>query len=135
MDSRPPQPPEGLLIAEALERSGMSIRQASKKAGISYGRWRQISSGVQNVSPGEWARVTGPAKTVARMAAVVKVTPEQMEAAGREDVAAVMRAGEAQDPDDARWQSFTPEEQRIAEAFIATLRERRGQGERRTGSG
>ena len=91
MDERPAQPPEGKLIADALERSGMSIRQASKRAGLSYGRWRQITSGVQNVSPGEWARVTGPAATVARMARVVNLTPDQLAEAGREDVAEAMR--------------------------------------------
>ena len=91
MDERPEQPPEGRLLAQALERSGMSIRQASKKAGLSYGRWRQITSGFQNVSPGSWAAVRGPAPTVARMARVVGVTPDQMAEAGREDAAAVMR--------------------------------------------
>jgi hypothetical protein len=93
MDERPPQPPEGKLIADALERSGLSIREASKRAGISYGRWRQISSGYQNVSPGSWARVTAPARTLARMAAVVNVSADEMAEAGREDVAQVMREG------------------------------------------
>jgi hypothetical protein len=99
MDERPAQPPEGRLIAEALERSGLSIREASRRARLSYGRWRQITSGVQNVSPGEWARVTGPARTVARMAAVVGVTADQMAAAGREDVAVIIRDRPASQPD------------------------------------
>jgi hypothetical protein len=93
VDKRPEPPPEGRLLSEALERSGMSIRQASAKAGISYGRWRQIASGVQNASPGSWAKVVGPARTVARMAQVVGVTPEEMAEAGREDVAQAMREG------------------------------------------
>jgi len=91
MDDRPEQPPEGKLIAEALTRSGLSIRKASKLAGISYGRWRQIASGVQNVSPGSYGRVTAPAGTLARMAAVVKVTPEQLESSGRPDAARELR--------------------------------------------
>lgn len=99
MDERPAQPPEGKLIADALTRSGMSIRKASLAAGISYGRWRQITSGFQNVSPGSWAKVTGPAATVARMARVVGVTPEEMAATGREDVADILRAEPARQAD------------------------------------
>lgn len=92
MNDRPDQPPEGKLIAAALERSGLSIREASKRAGISYGRWRQITTGVQHVSPGEFAAVRAPAKTLAKMALTVAVTPEQMETEGhRPDAAEVMR--------------------------------------------
>lgn len=92
MDQRPPQPPEGRLIAAAADRLDLSIREAARRAGISYGRWRQVVSGVQNVSPGSYAAVHAPAKTLARMAAVVGVTPEQMETEGqRPDAAEVMR--------------------------------------------
>lgn len=92
MNERPEQPPEGRLLAAATERSGLSIREASKRAGISYGRWRQVTSGVQHVSPGEFAAVHAPAKTLAKMAAAVGVTPEQMEAEGqRPDAAEAMR--------------------------------------------
>lgn len=91
MDERPEAPPEGKLLAEALERSGMSIRLAAKRAGISYGRWRQIATGYQNVSAGSYAAVRGPAGTVARMAEVVGVTPEELEGAGRRDAAAELR--------------------------------------------
>src|SRR5205823_3813894 len=88
---RPEQPPEGKLIAAATERSTLSIREASRRAGISYGRWRQIASGVQHVSPGEFAAVHAPARTLAKMAAVVGITPEQMATRGqRPDVAEVM---------------------------------------------
>jgi hypothetical protein len=93
MDQRPEQPPEGRLIAAAAEHMKLSIRQAAKRAGISYGRWRQIVQGYQNVSPGVFSSVRGPAPTVAKMAAVAGVTPEQMETEGqRPDVAKVMRA-------------------------------------------
>jgi len=90
MDERPAPPPEGLLIAEALTHSGMSIREASRRAGISYGRWRQITSGVQNVSPGSYARVRAPADTLARMARTVNITPAELAEAGREDAAAIL---------------------------------------------
>jgi transcriptional regulator with XRE-family HTH domain len=91
MDERPEQPPEGKLIAEALDNLGISIRQAAKRAKISYGRWRQITSGYQNVSPGSWAAVRGPAATVARMARAAGVSPEQLEEAGRPDAAGKLR--------------------------------------------
>lgn len=88
MNERPEQRPEGRLIADATERSGLSIREASRRAGISYGRWRQVTSGVQHVSPGNFAAVRAPAKTVAKMARVVGITPEQLETEGQRPDAA-----------------------------------------------
>lgn len=98
MEERPGQPPEGKLIADALARKGISIREASRRAGISYGRWRQITSGYQNVSPGSYARVRAPAATLARMASVVGVTPAQMEDAGRADAAGILQEMQASAP-------------------------------------
>lgn len=92
MQTRPEPPPEGRLIADAADRLSLSIREAARRAGISYGRWRQIVMGYQNVSPGEFAVVRAPAKTVARMAQAAGVTPEQMEAEGeRPDAAQELR--------------------------------------------
>jgi len=91
MDMRPEAPPEGKLIAEAAARRGLSLRKAAKQAGISYGRWRQIATGYQNVSPGEFAIVRAPGGTLAKMARVVGVTPEQLAAAGRQDAAEAMQ--------------------------------------------
>lgn len=92
MDQRPEQPPEGRLIADAAERHRLSIREAARRAGLSYGRWRQITTGYQNVSPGSYAVVRAPARTLARMAGVVGITPEQMETEGqRPDAAEIMR--------------------------------------------
>jgi len=99
MEQRPDPPPEGRLIADAAARMNLSIREAARRAGISYGRWRQITQGYQNVSPGSFAPVHAPAKTVAKMAAVVGVTPEQMEAEGeRPDAAEIMRLAAAPEP-------------------------------------
>ena len=91
MNEHPPQPAEGKLIAEALAHSGMSIRKAAKRAGISYGRWRQITTGYQNVSPGSYAAVHAPALTVAKMAYAVGVNPDDLHNAGREDAATELR--------------------------------------------
>lgn len=90
MIDRPEPPPWGALIAAALRAAGMSAREGARRAGISEGRWRQIAGGYQVVSPGVYAQVRGPAATLAKMAAVAGVTPEQLTAAGRDDAAQVM---------------------------------------------
>jgi transcriptional regulator with XRE-family HTH domain len=87
MADRPEPPPWGAVLATALKRAGLSAREASRRAGISEGRWRQIASGYQVVSPGVYAAVRGPAATLARMAAVAGVTAAQLCEAGREDAA------------------------------------------------
>lgn len=92
MDERPEQRPEGALIAAALKRSRMSQRQAAAKAGISENRLRAIVHGYQTVSAGTYAPVRGPADTVARIANVAGVTPDQLEEAGRGDAAEELRA-------------------------------------------
>jgi len=132
MDERPPPPPEGQLIAGALARTGLSIRRAATLAGMSYGRWRQITNGYQNVSPGSYARVRAPAETLARMARVVGVEPGELTAAGRPDAAAELAApSRHQDPGsrDHTVPGLTADEKVIVEAFLRTLRERREQQE------
>jgi transcriptional regulator with XRE-family HTH domain len=74
-------------VTRALARAKLSAREAARRAGISEGRWRQIASGYQVVSAGVYAPVRGPAQTLARMAAVVGVTPAQLTEAGRPDAA------------------------------------------------
>jgi transcriptional regulator with XRE-family HTH domain len=97
MTDRPEPPPWGTLIADSLRSSGISAREAARRAGISEGRWRQISSGYQVVSPGAYARVRGPAATLAKMAAVAGVTPAELRASGRHDAAeALVRQQAAQ---------------------------------------
>jgi hypothetical protein len=91
MSDRPEQPPEGRLIAMALKRSKLSGRKAANRAGMSEGRWRQIVSGYQTISQGVYAPVHGPAETVARMAQVVGVTPEELDDADRPDAAEELR--------------------------------------------
>jgi len=90
MTQRPEPPPWGALISAALASDGMSAREAARRAGLSEGRWRQITAGYQVVSPGVYAHVHGPAATLARMAAVAGVTPAQLRAAGRDDAASVL---------------------------------------------
>lgn len=92
MSQRPEPPPWGALITTALRRERLSAREAARRAGISEGRWRQITGGYQVVSSGVYAPVRGPAETLARMAAVVGVTPAQLRAAGRADAARALAA-------------------------------------------
>lgn len=96
MSERPLPPPWGALLTQALGRAGLSAREAARRAGISEGRWRQIAGGYQVVSAGVYAPVRGPADTLARMAAVVGVTPAQLRRAQRPDAARALAAG-AQD--------------------------------------
>lgn len=90
MTETPPQRPEGELIKGALRRSRLSARKAADLAGISEGRWRQIVNGYQSVS-GTALAVKGPPETVARMAQVVGVTPEELDSADRGDAAEELR--------------------------------------------
>jgi transcriptional regulator with XRE-family HTH domain len=94
MAERPPPPPWGALLTEALAGAQLSARKAARRAGISEGRWRQIASGYQIVSPGVYAPVHGPADTLARMAAAVGVTPAQLTDVGRPDAAKVLAGHE-----------------------------------------
>jgi transcriptional regulator with XRE-family HTH domain len=101
MPTRPAPPPWGALITAALRQAGLSAREAARRAGISEGRWRQITSGYQVVSAGVYAPVRGPTATLARMASVAGVTPAQLEQAGRADAAAALAAAPAADAGDA----------------------------------
>ena len=96
MTERPEPPPWGVLITAALARQDLSAREAARRAGLSEGRWRQITAGYQVVSPGVYAQVHGPASTVARMAAVAGVTPAQLRTAGRADAAEVLTSQRSQ---------------------------------------
>lgn len=81
------QRPEGRLIADAARVKRLTGRQAARMAGISDARWRQIVNGYVSVGAGQAVAVVGPAETLARMARVVGVTPDQLRKAGRSDAA------------------------------------------------
>lgn len=90
MTERPEPPPWGALITTALARQGLSAREAARRAGLSEGRWRQITGGYQVVSPGVYAQVRGPAGTLARMADAAGVSAAELRAADRTDAADVL---------------------------------------------
>ena len=92
MNGHPEPPPEGALIEAARREAGLSVREAARRAGISEGWWRQVVKGYQSMAGGGHGPVHAPADTVAKMAAVVGVTPEQMKGEGqRPDAAEAIR--------------------------------------------
>lgn len=84
----PPPPPEAAVISAALKRSSLSQREASRRVGISEAWWRRVIAGHTQGVPANADPVT-----VAKMANVVGVTPEQLEeAGGRAEVIEELRA-------------------------------------------
>jgi hypothetical protein len=138
MAERPPPPPWGVLLTRALANAQLSARQASRRAGISEGRWRQIARGDQVGSPGVYAPVHGPAQTLARMAAVAGVTAAQLTEAGRPDAANALASREADTSHEQmlqRVREMSPEQARELLAAIAVqLGIRAGAEERRYGT-
>jgi hypothetical protein len=138
MAERPPPPPWGVMLTRALANAQLSARQAYRRAGISEGRWRQIASGYQVVSPGVYAPVHGPAQTLARMAAVAGVTAAQLTEAGRPDAANALASREADTSHEQmlqRVREMSPEQARELLAAIAVqLGIRAGAEERRYGT-
>lgn len=84
-------PPEGRIIEDAREKRRLSQNKAAERAGMSGTRWRQIVTGVASGGKGIQIPVHGRAVTVARMAQVVGVTPEQLADVGRGDAAEELR--------------------------------------------
>lgn len=84
---QPPQTPEGRLIEAAAKATGQSARSLAANAGMSDTRWRQIVRGHQPGPGGEPIPVKPPALTLARMAFVVNLVPEQLSEVGRDDAA------------------------------------------------
>lgn len=85
----PERRPEGVLIenARASMSPKLSGRAAADAAGISEGRWRQIINGYLSAGGGNYVPVIAPPDTLARMAHVVGVTPDQLVEVDRGDAA------------------------------------------------
>jgi len=86
---RPPRPPVMDLIAERRLRRKLSLRRAGELAGISEARWRQLEGGFRTTSLGP-APEHAPARTLARMAAAVGLTPAELDAAGHPEAAGLL---------------------------------------------
>jgi transcriptional regulator with XRE-family HTH domain len=121
MADRPDPPPWGAAISAALTRAGLSAREAARRAGISEGRWRQITGGYQVVSPGVYAQVRGPATTLAKMAAVAGVTPAELRAAGRDDAARELTRHQARSPGEEMLERVRALDSDQARELLATI--------------
>jgi hypothetical protein len=118
---KPEAPPEALLIKEALRRSRLSGRAAAKRAALGETRWRQIVNGYSDVGGGVRVPVVAPAETLARMAQVVGVTPDELRQAGRADAAEELAAlGGSPSPTSATNFASDPQLDAIA-TLLATL--------------
>ena len=87
-------PPEAVLL-ETLRKAArpkLSVRAAADAAGMHESRWRQIAKGYQQASQTVRIAVRAPADTLARMAAVVGATTDQLKDVGRSDAADELRA-------------------------------------------
>jgi len=82
-------PPEGRLIRLARRARGLSAEEAARRTKIKLGksRWYHIEAGYESKDK----PVIAPPETLAHMAYVVGVTPEQLAGVGRQDAAEVLR--------------------------------------------
>lgn len=92
--TKPAPKPEGELLQRLIKASRRSQRGVAKSIGLSDTRLRQILQGVQPAGGGQFIEVTAPADTLARIAAEVGATPEELDEVGRADVAQEMRRTE-----------------------------------------
>lgn len=92
MQEKPAQPAEGKLLKDAVKASGTSVRAAALKVGLSDTRLRQILNGYIPLGSGQFAEVSAPAETLARIAIELGISAESMAATGRADAAAIMVA-------------------------------------------
>lgn len=76
---RPPF--DAALIERKRKQAGKSAREAAIAAGLSPTHWREVERGLAAAS----------AETMARMASVIWVTPEELDTAQRPDAAAELR--------------------------------------------
>ena len=88
------QPPEGSLIRRRREAAvpPLSRRQAAAHAGISPSQWSDVERGSKRAGPGIVIPVQATPETLAKMAAAVGATAEELSAAGRPDAADRLRS-------------------------------------------
>lgn len=94
------QRPEGALIAAHLAaHPGLrSVGAAAALAGLSRSRWAQVVIGHDGRRAGAREPVVANARTLARMAAAVGVSAQQLAGAGRGDAAQALAEIEAHRP-------------------------------------
>lgn len=83
--------PEGRLFQDELKRQGKSMRELADAIEMSEARVRNIINGYQAVGQKQRIKVIGPEDTLAKMAAALDITPEQLEEADRHDAAHALK--------------------------------------------
>ena len=93
-----PPPEAGLIHRRRREASGpaLSRRQAAARAGISPSQWSDVERGSKRAGPGIVIPVRATAETLAKMAAAVGVSADELTAAGRDDAAGQLRSATRQ---------------------------------------
>lgn len=81
------QRPEGELIAERTKQRGWSGRRLARRLGISQTRLSAIVNGYESTGTGTIGTVSARADILARIAIVLRITPAELAAVGREDAA------------------------------------------------
>ncbi|WP_406501514.1 helix-turn-helix domain-containing protein [Streptomyces sp. NBC_01590] len=114
--TRPEPPREAPLIEAARKQQRLTVRETAKKARISEALWRQITSGYESVGNEKYREVRAKAETLARIAQVVGVTPEQLTKVGREDAAEAL---EEITPAPAPAPSYSPPVEAVYEILAA----------------
>jgi transcriptional regulator with XRE-family HTH domain len=91
-------PAEADLIRHRRETAvpALSRRQAAARAGISPSQWSDVERGSKRAGPGIIIPVQATAGTLAKMATVIGVSPEELAAAGRDDAADQLRSASRQ---------------------------------------
>jgi len=74
----------------------LSRRQAAARAGISPSQWSDVERGSKRAGPGIVIPVQATAETLAKMAAAIGATADQLAAAGRDDAADQLRSATRQ---------------------------------------
>ncbi|MET9819635.1 helix-turn-helix transcriptional regulator [Streptomyces sp. NPDC006355] len=88
--TRPEPPREAPLIDAARKRIRLTVREVARQARISEAHWRQIISGYESLGHGEFREVHAKPETLARIALVLDLTPDQLRRVGREDAAVAL---------------------------------------------
>jgi transcriptional regulator with XRE-family HTH domain len=91
-------PSEASLIHRGREAAvpPLSRRQAAARAGISPSQWSDVERGSKRAGPGIVIPVQATAQTLAKMAAAIGVSADELAAAGREDAADQLRSASQQ---------------------------------------
>lgn len=99
LDTYPAQSPEGILIEKAREKTGLSLRGAAARCGLSYATLKNAEAGYTVPVTGKYLPYRCPPLTLAKLAAGIGLDAAELEAAGRDDAALLLQAGAGGQPE------------------------------------